>query len=258
MSTEANPPRAKRELCRQMRPPPVELALWDTAGQEDYDRLRQPSYQDTDVIWISFTIGSPDSLENIPEEWTPEVGHFCPNVPIILVGNKDDLRKDLRELANMKQKPTAPEEGRTVAKVIAYEHLECSAKTKDGVREVLETSTRFCPPGQEANKAEVHPSLELNNTFFFPFSVRKARGAGRASLAAVSSPLLPPLPPPDLQDPAAGQNTAVHGQVRIGTWNLFLLRHDMSTIAPSELAAVAIGYWPSGSSPMTRKGGTPR
>ena len=30
----------------------------------------------------------PDSLENIPEKWTPEVKHFCPNVPIILVGNK--------------------------------------------------------------------------------------------------------------------------------------------------------------------------
>ena len=29
-----------------------------------------------------------DSLENIPEKWTPEVKHFCPNVPIILVGNK--------------------------------------------------------------------------------------------------------------------------------------------------------------------------
>ncbi len=45
-------------------------------------------------------------LENIPEKWTPEVKHFCPNVPIILVGNKKDLRNDehtRRELAKMKQ-----------------------------------------------------------------------------------------------------------------------------------------------------------
>lgn len=44
--------------------------------------------------------------ENIPEKWTPEVKHFCPNVPIILVGNKKDLRNDehtRRELAKMKQ-----------------------------------------------------------------------------------------------------------------------------------------------------------
>lgn len=66
----------------------VELALWDTAGQEDYDRLRPLSYPDTDVILMCFSIDSPDSLENIPEKWTPEVKHFCPNVPIILVGNK--------------------------------------------------------------------------------------------------------------------------------------------------------------------------
>lgn len=45
-------------------------------------------------------------IENIPEKWTPEVKHFCPNVPIILVGNKKDLRNDehtRRELAKMKQ-----------------------------------------------------------------------------------------------------------------------------------------------------------
>jgi hypothetical protein len=66
----------------------VELTLWDTAGQEDYDRLRPLSYPDTDVILMCFSVDSPDSLENIPEKWTPEVKHFCPNVPIILVGNK--------------------------------------------------------------------------------------------------------------------------------------------------------------------------
>lgn len=124
----------------------VELALWDTAGQEDYDRLRPLSYPDTDVILMCFSIDSPDSLENIPEKWTPEVKHFCPNVPIILVGNKKDLRNDehtRRELAKMKQEPVKPEEGRDVAnRINAFGYLECSAKTKDGVREVFEMATR--------------------------------------------------------------------------------------------------------------------
>lgn len=72
----------------------MELALWDTAGQEDYDRLRLLSYPDTDVIVMCFSIDLPDSLENIQDKWIPEVKHFCPNVPIILVGNKRDLRFD--------------------------------------------------------------------------------------------------------------------------------------------------------------------
>ncbi|XP_012946940.1 ras-like GTP-binding protein RHO isoform X1 [Aplysia californica] len=124
----------------------VELALWDTAGQEDYDRLRPLSYPDTDVILMCFSIDSPDSLENIPEKWTPEVRHFCPNVPIILVGNKKDLRNDestKRELMKMKQEPVRPEDGRAMAeKINAYSYLECSAKTKEGVRDVFETATR--------------------------------------------------------------------------------------------------------------------
>uniref|UniRef100_A0A8C0S4X7 Ras homolog family member A n=1 Tax=Canis lupus familiaris TaxID=9615 RepID=A0A8C0S4X7_CANLF len=66
----------------------------------------------------SISANSPDSLENIPEKWTPEVKHFCPNMPIILVGNKKDLRNDehtRRELAKMKQEPVKPEEGRDMA-----------------------------------------------------------------------------------------------------------------------------------------------
>ncbi|XP_071388138.1 rho-related GTP-binding protein RhoA-D isoform X2 [Centroberyx affinis] len=113
---------------------------------EDYDRLRPLSYPDTDVILMCFSIDSPDSLENIPEKWTPEVKHFCPNVPIILVGNKKDLRNDehtRRELAKMKQEPVKPEEGRDMAnRISAFGYLECSAKTKDGVREVFEMATR--------------------------------------------------------------------------------------------------------------------
>ncbi len=59
----------------------VELALWDTAGQEDYDRLRPLSYPDTDVILMCFAIDSPDSLENIPEVKKKKFAFF------LLIGN---------------------------------------------------------------------------------------------------------------------------------------------------------------------------
>ena len=95
---------------------------------------------------MCFSIDSPHSLENIPEKWTPEVKYFCPNVPIILVGNKKDLRNDedtKRELMRMRQEPVRSEEGRAMqGQIGAYAYLECSAKTKEGVREVFETATR--------------------------------------------------------------------------------------------------------------------
>lgn len=49
------------------------ISHFNLAGQEDYDRLRPLSYPDTDVILMCFSVDSPDSLENIPEKWTPEV-----------------------------------------------------------------------------------------------------------------------------------------------------------------------------------------
>lgn len=49
----------------------VELALWDTAGQEDYDRLRPLSYPDTDVILMCFSVDSPDSLGIVFSRVTP-------------------------------------------------------------------------------------------------------------------------------------------------------------------------------------------
>jgi len=114
----------------------VELALWDTAGQEDYDRLRPLSYPDTDVILMCFSIDSPDSLQNIPEKWVPEVKHFCPNVPIVLVGNKKDLR-------NSGGKYVSTQEGNQMAtRIGATSYVECSALTKERVRDVFEIATK--------------------------------------------------------------------------------------------------------------------
>jgi len=124
----------------------VDLSLWDTAGQEDYDRLRPLSYPDADVILICFSVDSPDSLRNVHEKWYPEVRHFCPKVPIILVGNKADLRSDeniVAQLTASKQQPVDSDEGREVAsRIAAAAYIECSARTNEGVRELFETATR--------------------------------------------------------------------------------------------------------------------
>jgi len=143
----------------------VALALWDTAGQEDYDRLRPLSYPDSHVILICFAIDSPDSLDNVQEKWISEVLHFCQGLPIILVGCKKDLRYDQKtsdELRKTSQTPVTPEEGEEIRKKIgAYKYLECSAKTNEGVREVFEHATRAALLSRSSRKSSHKKCLVL-------------------------------------------------------------------------------------------------
>ena len=68
------------------------VGLWDTAGQEDYDRLRPLSYSNAHVFIACFNLTNQDSLTHIEEKWVPELRHYGRKVPIILVGCKKDLR----------------------------------------------------------------------------------------------------------------------------------------------------------------------
>ncbi|CAA7269383.1 unnamed protein product [Cyclocybe aegerita] len=123
----------------------VELALWDTAGQEEYDRLRPLSYPESDVILIVFSVDFPTSLANVQDKWYPEVSHFCPSTPLLLIGTKTDLRTDastLRMLSAQGQVPVTSEHGAAVAKEIGAGYKECSAKTGKGVREVFDAALR--------------------------------------------------------------------------------------------------------------------
>merc|ERR1711981_1094815 len=80
---------------------PINLGLWDTAGQEDYDRLRPLSYPQTDVFLVCFSVISTASFENVKTKWVPEIQHHAPGVPIVLVGTKSDLRNDDQTLSTL-------------------------------------------------------------------------------------------------------------------------------------------------------------
>jgi cell division control protein 42 len=73
---------------------PYTLGLFDTAGQEDYDRLRPLSYPQTDVFLVCFSVTSPASFENVREKWFPEVsglGRFSlkPTQSLVSVAEAD-------------------------------------------------------------------------------------------------------------------------------------------------------------------------
>jgi len=125
---------------------PVQLALWDTAGQEEYERLRPLSYSKAHVILIAFAIDTPDSLENVTVKWIEEVRSICgPNVPVILVGCKADLRPaNALEHSNDQNLPYVPRaHGEQVAAEIgARSYKECSALRTTGVDDVFEAATR--------------------------------------------------------------------------------------------------------------------
>ncbi|PWN87068.1 putative Rho2-GTP binding protein Rho2 [Acaromyces ingoldii] len=118
---------------------PVQLALWDTAGQEEYERLRPLSYASAHVILIAFSIDTPDSLENAQYKWAEEVRRICgPHVPVLLVGCKRDVRDNDRGAGCVTQ-----EQGRDIAaRVGARSYHECSALRNEGVDNVFEAATR--------------------------------------------------------------------------------------------------------------------
>ncbi|KAI2628407.1 Rho2 GTPase [Xylaria nigripes] len=124
----------------------VQLALWDTAGQEDYERLRPLAYAKAHVLLIGFSIDTPDSLDNVKHKWIEEATERCPGVPIILVGLKKDLRDDPVAIEEMRKKSlkfVTERQGEAAAQEIgARKYLECSSLSGEGVDDVFETATR--------------------------------------------------------------------------------------------------------------------
>lgn len=134
---------------------PYTLGLFDTAGQEDYDRLRPLSYPQTDVFLVCFSVTSPASFENVREKWFPEVHHHCPGVPCLIVGTQVDLRDDnsVREkLAKQKMAPVRREDGERMAKELgAVKYVECSALTQYKLKDVFDEVRPHMPHNGAVN-----------------------------------------------------------------------------------------------------------
>lgn len=160
---------------------PVSLGLWDTAGQEDYDRLRPLSYPQTDIFVVCFSIISRSSFENITAKWIPEIKHHSPSVPIILSGNKVDLKDDQSTQDRLREKGMSVisyEEGKAKAKEIgAVGYYETSALTQKGVKELFDSAIR----------AVLNPTK-------VKMSKKAAKEAAKAAAKAAALPPAPVLP----------------------------------------------------------------
>lgn len=136
------------QLQMEMDGCPISIDLWDTAGQEDFDRLRPLSYPKTDVFLVCFSIANGDSLQNVKSKWLPEISHHAPGVPHLLIGTKLDLRDDPKTQNELKSKGTkmvSEAEGEDMAQQIqSVKYIECSAKTQENIALVFEEAVRKC------------------------------------------------------------------------------------------------------------------
>lgn len=117
---------------------PVNLGLWDTAGQEDYDRLRPLSYPQTDVFAICYSVISRTSFANL-EKWYAEVTHHCPGAAVVVVGTKTDLMNDSE--FSKRLVPEAEVDAWIKTRKI-YAHVRNSSLTQDNLKFTFDTLIR--------------------------------------------------------------------------------------------------------------------
>ncbi|GJQ67336.1 putative tumor susceptibility [Trypoxylus dichotomus] len=128
------------------------LSLWDTAGQEDYERLRPLSYPNTTCFLLCYSINNKDSYDNIRTKWAPEVRHHMPHTPFILVGTKNDLR----DVDDPNIQLVSAKEGKKLARQIRAEsYLECSAQRLIGLDEIITEAVRANTMGKKTAKITV-------------------------------------------------------------------------------------------------------
>lgn len=120
----------------------VNLGLWDTAGQEDYSRLRPLSYRGADIFVLAFSLISRASYENVLKKWMPELRRFAPNVPIVLVGTKLDLREERGFLVDDANIITSAQGEELRKQIGAAAYIECSSKTQQNVKAVFDTAIK--------------------------------------------------------------------------------------------------------------------
>uniref|UniRef100_A0A493T4C4 Ras homolog family member U n=1 Tax=Anas platyrhynchos platyrhynchos TaxID=8840 RepID=A0A493T4C4_ANAPP len=150
---------------------PVRLQLCDTAGQDEFDKLRPLCYTNTDIFLLCFSVVSPSSFQNVSEKWVPEIRCHCPKAPIILVGTQSDLREDVKvliELDKCKEKPVSEEAAKLCAEEIkAASYIECSALTQKNLKEVFDAAIvagiQYSDTQQQPKKSKCRTPDKMKN-----------------------------------------------------------------------------------------------
>ncbi|KAL8568759.1 hypothetical protein ACOMHN_054546 [Nucella lapillus] len=139
---------------------PYNIAFWDTAGQEDYDRLRPLSYPGTDIFLLAFSI---------------ERSTLLPRC--LLVGCKSDLRPSSPEASGDRRRTVTYKEAAAMAESLGLKYVETSALTQTGLTACFDYAIRL-------TIAYGGPSAKAKKSLF-SFGSKKGK-----------EPLIPPIMPP--------------------------------------------------------------
>jgi len=118
----------------------VKLSLWDTAGQEEYDKLRYLSYPNTNVFLVCFSVVSKSSFDNVKLKWLKELAEYSAGTPVILVGTKVDLRDDPEFASKISKEDIVTQEmGEHLCQEIGGKaYIETSARLATNVSQIFE------------------------------------------------------------------------------------------------------------------------
>jgi small GTP-binding protein len=109
----------------------VTLLIWDIAGQEIFNKVREKYYAGAKAAFIVYDVTRPETLEGA-RKWVEDLKRFIPSpIPLVVIGNKIDLKRKVSK-----------EEGDKFAKKLGATFLESSAKTGENVPQVFKEITK--------------------------------------------------------------------------------------------------------------------
>lgn len=149
----------------------VTLSLWDTGGQERFDFFKTDFFKGVASVGLVFDLSRPDTFDQI-DEYFNELRDLSGNIPIFLVGNKNDLIEDIGE--------TIPRE-KIIQKLNQYylfEYIETSALENKNVQNLFYRLTITALLDFRARLGEI----EDTNHFRFKILLAGPAGVGKSSL----------------------------------------------------------------------------
>lgn len=143
-------------LARASNGQEVNLAIWDTAGQEVYRSLAPSYYRDAQLILLVFSVTDKESFNSL-QKWINDIQENNPSSSILLCGNKIDLvadrvisSEDIQSFAQKNELPYIEVSGKTGENIdYAFQHLIDSVATSETPESVIISDETHQKPQSE-------------------------------------------------------------------------------------------------------------